>query len=81
MAPDGEPTPGEHSRAELLARDPDLYDLIVRVTRTPNPDPLLRRLGPRILEFYEWAGDGATLAQVRSLLATLALPGGAPDPK
>ena len=58
-----------HTRAELAERDPPLYRFLCRITGTMDPDPALEPLAPRILAFYEWAGDGPSLEAARSLLA------------
>ncbi|MHC4472007.1 MAG: tetratricopeptide repeat protein [Planctomycetota bacterium] len=68
-----------HTRAELKARDPGLYAFIVRITGTPDPDPEVVRLAPRIRAFYEWAGDEISLAQVNALLDEVPAP--AADPR
>jgi hypothetical protein len=57
-----------HTRAELRDRDPGLYRFLMRVTKTPDPDPAIRPLAPAILAFYEWAGDPVELGRTRNLL-------------
>jgi tetratricopeptide (TPR) repeat protein len=68
-----------HTRAELMARNPELYRFIVRITGTPEPDPEVVRLAPRIREFYEWAGDEIARARVEALLEGARAP--AADPR
>ena len=58
-----------HTRAELRARDPGLYRLIIRLTGTEDPDPTLLALAVPIREFYVWAGDGVELGRTADLLA------------
>ena len=57
-----------HTRAELRDRDPGLYRFLIRVTKTPDPDPALKPLAATILEFYQWSGDPVELERTRSLL-------------
>ncbi len=56
-----------HDRAELRARDPELYDFLLELTEAPNPDPLLVRLREPVLSYYEWAGHAEQLKRVRAL--------------
>ncbi len=57
-----------HTRAELRARDPGLYRFLMRVTKTPDPDPSLAPLAAQIISFYEWSGDPVELGRTRNLL-------------
>lgn len=70
-----------HTRAELLARDPALYEAIRKLTRTPDPDPALEPFARPIVAFYEWAGDAESLAENRVLLAPFLEPAEAPEPR
>ncbi len=67
-----------HTRAELRERDPALFRFLAEITGTPDPDPGLEPLAPRILAFYEWSGDPVALSRIRSLLAPLLAPAAAP---
>ncbi len=67
-----------HTRAELRDRDPGLYRFLMRVTKTPDPDPALLPLAPEIISFYEWAGDPIELGRTRILLAPFLEPSALP---
>jgi Flp pilus assembly protein TadD len=60
-----------HTRAELAGRDPPLFRFLLRVTGAKEPDPALAPLAPRILAFYRWAGDPASLRTAEAYFAPL----------
>jgi tetratricopeptide (TPR) repeat protein len=69
-----------HTRAELKDRDPGLYEFLLRLTGTKDPDRSLKKLAPKIMTFYEWSGDEIETKRARSLYGPL-LPAARPGEK